>query len=88
MTSGKRPPLMVMDNIKPRKVYVFRPNEEMTIEPEYFFHDKKPPVGTIIYDPLDDTTPWTIQTSHGQAILSTKNLDAKYRALQLILGPP
>jgi len=77
-----------MDNYSPRMVYVFRPNEEMTIEPEYFLHDKKPPIGTIIYDPCEDMHKWIVTTTKGISFVPERMVPAHCRATALILPVP
>ena len=86
--SGKSITHIITDD-RPRKVYVFRPGEEVTIEFEYIVHETRLPVGSFIYDPQDSTgSPWTVQKHVGQAIVSLTKLPPHLRAYQLILPVP
>ena len=77
---------MVLFDEPIRMVYVFRPNEDMTIEPEYFMHDKKPPIGTIWYDPHEGGNPWNKWTPYGHGTLLINQVPKHLRAAALILG--
>jgi hypothetical protein len=70
---------------EPRMVYIFRPNQEITHEPEYVLLESKLPSGTYVFDPLDLDDPWTIWTGRGQNSVTIKALPDVFRAWQLIL---